>query len=215
VESGPKENGHRPSIDTLFRSAAESFGPRVIGVVLTGALSDGAAGLATIKDRGGIAIVQDPEEAFNPSMPLSALRLTPVDHTLRVTEIAPCLVKLSDGKAPQRKPSSRHRPTAPNPPPNIFICPECGGALHEQKAAGDVTAYRCLVGHGYTLPALVGNHEHTTEAALWRAVRSLRERATMLQRLAQQTGVRDFAAKAGTARRDADIIERMLPGVLK
>lgn len=94
VAAGPRIHGHRPSADILFLSAAESFGERAAGVVLSGALSDGAVGLTAIKDRGGVAIVQDPEEALYPSMPLSALRATPVDHTLRMNEIAPCLVKL-------------------------------------------------------------------------------------------------------------------------
>jgi two-component system chemotaxis response regulator CheB len=122
VESGPRENGHRPSVDVLFRSAAETFGPRVIGVVLTGALSDGALGLAAIKDHGGLAIVQHPEEAFAPGMPLSALRATAVDYTLRLAEIAPCLVRLTRRSArgrPAERTPAIVAPARETPPRNV------------------------------------------------------------------------------------------------
>lgn len=92
---GPKENLHRPSIDVLFRSAARWGGPRVIGVVLTGALDDGATGMRLIKQRGGMAIVQDPFEAPFPSMPMSVLKTVKVDYSLPLTAIAPLLNELS------------------------------------------------------------------------------------------------------------------------
>ncbi|MBV8274982.1 MAG: chemotaxis protein CheB [Verrucomicrobia bacterium] len=95
VTRGPKENCSRPAVDPLFRSAAYAFGPRVIGVILTGELDDGTAGMWSIKARGGSAIVQNPEEAIAPSMPLSALKQVSIDHCLRLEEIAPLLVKLS------------------------------------------------------------------------------------------------------------------------
>ena len=95
IVHGPKENLHRPSIDTLFRSAARWRGPRTIGVVLTGARDDGAVGMRAINQRGGITIVQDPAEALFPSMPLSVMQRIKVDYSVPLNEIAPLLDKLS------------------------------------------------------------------------------------------------------------------------
>lgn len=103
LDSGPKVNRSRPAIDPLFQSAAKSYGSRVIGVLLTGYLDDGSAGLAAIKNHGGIAIVQDPRDAYAPEMPRTALRLIKVDHCLPITEIAPLLVKLVRGEEKGRK----------------------------------------------------------------------------------------------------------------
>lgn len=107
VVRGPKENRFRPSIDPLFRSAAYAFGPRVIGVILTGMLDDGTAGLWLIKDRGGIAIVQEPEEALCPSMPRCALSQVRVDYRLPLSEIAETLVRLIRPARPNTETISR------------------------------------------------------------------------------------------------------------
>ena len=104
VKRGPKENGFRPSIDALFRSAASSYGPGVIGVVLSGALNDGTSGLWSIKQQGGIAVVQDPYEARYPSMPRSALEHIEADYKVRSTEIAPLLVQLTQAQVDQEVP---------------------------------------------------------------------------------------------------------------
>src|SRR5262245_3917308 len=108
---GPKENRSRPSIDVLFRSAAVAFGQRTIGVVLTGMLDDGTSGLWEIKHRGGVAIVQQPDEAEHSSMPLSALRSTDVDYVLPVNEIATALVRLVNEPLPAGGTSAEYTQT--------------------------------------------------------------------------------------------------------
>jgi two-component system, chemotaxis family, protein-glutamate methylesterase/glutaminase len=91
---GPRENRTRPAIDPLFRSAAVAYGPHVIGVVLTGYLDDGASGLLAIKRCNGVAIVQDPEDAAYPSMPLNAIEMVPVDYRLPIAEMGRILTEL-------------------------------------------------------------------------------------------------------------------------
>lgn len=100
---GPKENNFRPAINPLFRSAADVYKERVMGVILSGSLDEGIAGLAWIKRHGGIAIVQDPEEAAFPSMPQNALMHVPVDYTLRNAEISKLLVQLANGRQGRMK----------------------------------------------------------------------------------------------------------------
>ena len=95
VTKGPKENGFRPAIDPLFRSAAQVYGPGAIGVVLSGSLDDGTSGLWTIKRLGGMAIVQDPDEAMFPGMVESAIAHVPVDHVVRLAQLAPLIVGLT------------------------------------------------------------------------------------------------------------------------
>jgi len=107
VTKGPRENRFRPAIDPLFRSAAHSYGPGAIGVVLTGDLDDGTSGLWAIKERGGIAIAQDPAEALYPSMPRSAIQHVAVDHVVPIGALAALLatvtsVPLEGAPAPQR-----------------------------------------------------------------------------------------------------------------
>jgi two-component system chemotaxis response regulator CheB len=199
VTLGPLQNRHRPSIDVLFRSAASQYGPRVIGVVLTGFLSDGTAGLQAIKEAGGTCIVQDPSTALNPSMPESALRNVAVDHVVPLEQIGELLMRLSTRDNaprhidPERSELLRFEAQADlgnvgkiekYAAPTSYRCPDCGGGLWEVN--GTTSRFRCRVGHGYSLDVLAASHDAVVEEALWAATRSLEDRAELSRRLANQ-----------------------------
>jgi len=207
LESGPTENRYRPSVDVLFRSAAEVFGPRVIGVVVSGALDDGTAGLRAIKARGGLAVVQNPEEAFAPGMPASACAHVEVDYiepmarlaerlgqlaALDVADAVPANPGLEHESAIQRHPEESILPDAPA---TGLTCPDCHGALFEMRD-GQLVRYRCRVGHAYSPESLVAQHGAATERAGWAAVRSLEEDAALARRLAKNARDRNFSALA-------------------
>jgi two-component system chemotaxis response regulator CheB len=198
LSAGPKEGGHRPAIDPLFRTAARARGRRVVGVILSGALDDGTAGLVAVKQRGGIAVVQDPSEAIVPDMPRSAMQNVQVDHCLRVAEIGALLMRLASEKveAPELPPKpllERESLIALNggsvdlePPPgelSQFSCPSCGGVLNEIHD-GDLLRFRCQVGHAYGAEALRSAEQQEFEGALWAALRALEEQAALCRRLA-------------------------------
>jgi two-component system chemotaxis response regulator CheB len=200
VVSGPKQNRHRPAVDVLFRSSATSFGPRVIGVVLTGNLDDGTAGLQAIKARGGLAIVQDPRDASYPGMPQSAVNHVDVDllvplATLAEGVIAAVRANIELGKvAPRpdlelevRSDSGEGRMEDMDRigKPSAFSCPECSGTLWE-VGDHDLPRFRCRVGHAYTAESLVAEQHDATEDALWAALRSLEENATIARRMAER-----------------------------
>jgi two-component system, chemotaxis family, protein-glutamate methylesterase/glutaminase len=195
---GPKEGGHRPAVDALFRTAARARGRRVIGIVLSGALDDGTAGLVAIKQRGGIAVVQDPDEAIVGDMPRNALQNVPVDHVLPVAEIGALLRRLTREKleAPDPPPKAlleRESLIAldggtadlepPPGEPSQFSCPSCGGVLNEIHD-GDLLRFRCQVGHAYGSEALRSEQQQEFEGALWAALRALEEQAALCRRLA-------------------------------
>jgi two-component system, chemotaxis family, protein-glutamate methylesterase/glutaminase len=213
VMHGPTENGCRPAIDPLFRSAARVYGPRVIGVVLTGALDDGTAGLAAVKEAGGLAIVQDPDNAFAPSMPRSARAFVQVDQVLPVGEIGVLLTSLTreqtglppvdtgphvvamepDLAPPQLALQESDRPGKVS----IFTCPECHGTLWEADERG-IVRYRCRVGHVYSAESMLAAQTDSVDRALWTALRSMEERAALTQRLADRARARQhqFVARA-------------------
>lgn len=205
LSRGPRENHSRPAIDPLFRSAARAYGARTVGIILSGALYDGAAGLASVKARGGIAIVQDPEEASFPSMPRSALRLVEADYILpaeRISEEVEILAR-DDVDEPGEdimmddeerivqvieqtfvKQSEDRRAEEPT----MYTCPDCGGVLW-QVETGPRGRFRCHVGHAYAPEVLLDQKSQELEAALWSCVRLLREKAT----LTRQTAARSLA----------------------
>jgi two-component system chemotaxis response regulator CheB len=182
VTRGPKEGLHRPSINVTFRSAAETHGPRVIGVLLSGMLDDGASGLWEIGRRGGVAIIQDPHEAEYPSMPLNALHDAPVHFQLRSDEIAPVLRRLIAGES------------VPEPLPNVkghqaerfsgITCPECHGPLYRRELAPSLVEFRCRVGHVFSPNILLEEHTSTQERKLYEAVVALEEGADLAEFIA-------------------------------
>jgi two-component system chemotaxis response regulator CheB len=220
VLHGPTENGSRPAIDPLFRSAARSYGPRVVGVVLTGALDDGTAGLAAVKEAGGITVVQDPAEAFAPSMPRSAAAFVQIDHKLKVREIGALVASLARKGAdtgfetpnPAAEPTGPHvvamEPDAGQPPRaldetdrpgkvSVFTCPECHGTLWEADERG-LVRFRCRVGHIYSPESMLSAQTDSVDRALWVALRSLEERAALTHRLAARARARNHAWVAKT-----------------
>src|SRR5215471_4993714 len=194
---GPRENGHRPAIDVLFRSAARAHRSKVIGVVLSGGRDDGSAGLYAIKARGGVAIVQDPSEALTPNMPQNAINMFDVDFCLPVRQIADVLVQLTNGKAthiaesPNGGTSMEDQATADRPtsePPGDQIpvtCPECNGPLYEVKE-GDLANFQCFVGHRFSPESLSEQHTEALERALWTAIRKLKERVVLHEQLVER-----------------------------
>lgn len=198
---GPKENRFRPAVDPLFRSAAGSYGPRVIGIVLTGGLDDGTVGLQAIKRLGGTAIVQDPTEAYAPSMPISALRHVAIDHSVPLSGMGSLLRDLSGRPARQegvaevledikievriaREERAIDAGVEKLGDPSCFACPECHGVLLKLKVE-EPERFRCHTGHAYTLDSLMADISEKTHDTLWTAVRSLEEEAMLMRHLAR------------------------------
>ena len=199
VTKGPRENSYRPAADALFRSAAVEFDSRVVGVVLTGMLHDGTAGLDFIKRCHGVTVVQDPADAEFPSMPESALRAVAIDHVVTLDEMGALLSKLvSPDFSPT--PSAMKTPIPPDLKLEAAIaervvgtaeqaeqlgtqvpltCPDCGGSLW-QVQQGHVLRYRCHTGHAYTAEALAESSQEALEETLWVALRMLEERKNLL-----------------------------------
>jgi two-component system, chemotaxis family, protein-glutamate methylesterase/glutaminase len=230
---GPKENRTRPAVDALFRSAAQAYGPRVVGVVLTGHLDDGAAGLWAIKDRGGLAVVQDPHEAAYPSMPATALKHVAVDHVLPVAKMGAALAKLmgtevsEEGIPPVAKSMDTENKIAQEEnalalgvmglgPLTPYTCPECNGVLVQLKEGG-ILRFRCHTGHGYAVDSLLAEVTETVEGALYGAMRGIEEGVLIMKQIAQQlrdenneAGANHMEGKAAAAEQRADLIHQAI-----
>jgi two-component system chemotaxis response regulator CheB len=217
VQRGPKENGSRPAVDPLFRSASIAYGPRVVAVVLSGHLDCGTAGLLSVKARGGIAIVQDPDEAIASDMPCSALKHASVDHVLRAADIGPMLVRLTrEPVIAEPAPPSTALFEMEGDEPGMrsdVVCPICQGALTEGQLSG-VTTFRCHVGHAFSQAALLAEQAESLERALWAAVRALEESARVANRMSKvHSPIRErLEEKAETQMAQADTVRRMLLG---
>jgi two-component system chemotaxis response regulator CheB len=221
---GPRENGNRPAVDPMFRSAALAYGPGVVGVVLSGNLDDGTSGLLAIKRRGGLAVVQDPEEATFPSMPQSAIDHVDVDYVTKIGHMAPLLDELA------RRPLEGEEIVATDDTeketgyaeidldriehvaehPGVlapFGCPDCGGTLWELRE-GNLTRFRWRVGHAWTSEALLARQGETLDAALWTALRALEESASLSQELAERARTRGNARVAQRLSDNAELASR-------
>jgi two-component system chemotaxis response regulator CheB len=201
ITRGPKENRFRPAVDPLFRSAAYVHGARVIGVVLSGGLDDGSAGLWTIKDRGGLAVVQDPLDAEVPSMPENALRAVQVDYKVPVTDMAalltelvaepvnPLIITTMDEQEKTRREvnialgeNALDNNLADFTAFSPYTCPECHGVLSAMKE-GELMRYRCHTGHAFSTDSLLANITEKTEESLWSAMRSIQESVMLLNHM--------------------------------
>ena len=204
VTHGPKENLFRPAIDPLFRSAASIFGPRVIGVILSGGLDDGSAGLYSIKRMGGMAIIQDPATAENSAMPLNASRIVRPDYMVDVQEIPGLLAKLSAETAEplniaavkEKEKMDFEVGVAAGGPSlkqgltffdnySAYTCPECKGTLSEIKE-GKIVRFRCHTGHAFSALSLLSSLDKNIEGSLWTTVRAMEESFFLLRQMADQ-----------------------------
>ncbi|HMF77167.1 MAG TPA: chemotaxis protein CheB [Bryobacteraceae bacterium] len=186
LSHGPKENRTRPAINPLFRSAAFAYAGRVTGVILTGMLDDGVAGLAEIKRQGGVAVVQDPDTAFCSSMPDNALQRVEVDYVAPLPKIA---ALVSDLANKERRVIERDEPMERTP--SDLTCPECGGPLWEERQ-GKIVEFRCRVGHVYTPVDMEQEHHDVVERSLWSAVVALEEAADIAEKLAPELGAKSL-----------------------
>ncbi len=230
LRRGPLENRTRPAIDPLFRSAAIAYGPRVIGVVLTGLLDDGTEGLVAIKLAGGVSIVQDPDDAQWPSMPREALSRDHVDYKSPLGELPALLRRLSgeaagagrtlppeiiaeDQIAGRDMPELGVEDSVPGRPSRIS-CPQCGGVLN-QIDGDEGPRFRCQVGHAFTALGLQAAQASELERALGVAVRTHRDRLAMFLQMEERARAHNqphaaerWHAAAGEARRLATLLEK-------
>jgi two-component system, chemotaxis family, protein-glutamate methylesterase/glutaminase len=230
VVRGPRENGHRPAIDPLFRSAAAARGPGVVAVVLSGVLDDGSAGAVSVSRQGGKVVVQDPKDAAFDAMPRFAIADDSPYAILPVSEIGACIAKLiaepaSNGKEGHMAHDELETKYAAldgdaigrsHPPgdPSPFACPDCGGVLTEVDDDA-VIRFRCRVGHAYSADSLLASQEESVEQAFYMALRALEERADLSRRVARRLRRNDLHDRAERSEHDAARDERLAEIVRK
>lgn len=224
VTRGPKENRFRPAIDPLFRSAAQTYGPRVVGVILTGYLDDGTAGLWTVKQLGGTAIVQDPADALVPFMPLSAMTHVKVDYCLPVEEIAPLLVRLTTKETEEegafqvpkeveievniaKEQKALDAGVLQLGEPSNYACPECHGVLLQMKE-GTLFRFRCHTGHAYSIDSLLTDITEKMDDALWNSIRAFEEGELFMRHMAKHLGRGENSQSAESVLKRAEETKR-------
>jgi two-component system, chemotaxis family, protein-glutamate methylesterase/glutaminase len=223
LSRGPREVHTRPAVDVLFRSAAVYHGTRTIGIVLTGALDDGTAGLWAIKEKGGIAIAQLPADAEFPSMPLSAIQHVAVDHVLRIDQMPALLETLVSAVAQDTPEAAKEDPLFIETrialedralesgirtlgTPSFYTCPECHGSL-VQIREGTIKRYRCHTGHAFTERALVEQGLETIEMSVWSTIAHLEELKVLFTEMQQSStglGSHDAVARYAQCAQDVD-----------
>lgn len=201
LSEGPTENGHRPAVNALFRSAALAYGPRAMGVLLSGVLDDGVLGAAAIKRRGGLMIAQSPTDALFSAMPANAMHAGVVDHVADAADMGGLIKQLTERTIEERDMEPDESMELENRiamakrfstdfdaealgPPSGYVCPDCNGSL---SAVGEGN-FRCRVGHAWTADALLRARDEEVEGALWVALRSLEEKAKLSRTLAEKAG---------------------------
>lgn len=230
LSHGPTENGHRPAVNALFRSAAIARGAAVTGVLLSGVLDDGVSGLHAIVQRGGRVVVQDPDDALYRGMPESALRSLTPDHVVPATELGDLLAKITaeHAEATEEAPELmrwEHELASANGHvegaevvglPSEFSCPDCDGVLSNIDGG---QRYRCRAGHAWTVEALLAAQESVLERSLWTAVRTLEEKAALNRRMAGTAWARGssklakrYEEQAGESSAAAEVLRRQVTG---
>ncbi|MCT7948814.1 chemotaxis protein CheB [Ancylothrix sp. C2] len=234
LSQGPKENNHRPAIDPLFRTAARAYADRVVGVILSGTLDDGSAGLLAVKSRGGLAVVQNPKDALFSGMPANAIKhVENVDYVLPLSEIAAVLVELAGEEVLGREdePVSAEMEMEcdaaefdmsimdSDDNPGVLSnlgCPSCGGTLWEQTN-GNLLRFRCRIGHAWSEDSLHAQQGEALEEALWTALRALEESASLSRRMAKRARERNqermalnYENQAGETQERAKVIRDVL-----
>jgi two-component system chemotaxis response regulator CheB len=229
LSHGPTENGHRPAINALFRSVALAFGPRAIGVLLSGVLDDGVLGLAAIRRRGGVTVGQTPEDALFPALPTTACDQGVLDKQVAASEIGALLKELSlreiedsemesdgamelENRIAMASRFSTAFDTRELGVPSGYTCPDCDGVLVSVGEGG----FRCQVGHAWTSDALLGACDDEVEGAVWVAVRALQEKARLARRLADRSSSdlssRHYTRRAEEAESALAVLSERLSG---
>ena len=228
LSRGPRENRSRPAIDPLFRTAARNYGERVIAILLTGTMDDGVAGMIQVKQRGGLTIAQDPREALFPEMPQTAIVRAGVHHILPVYEIAVLLddlvrrpltnTQMNQSDAEDKAKSKIEQTIQDqmegrrNGTTATYSCPECGGVLWESDQ-DNLIHFRCHVGHTYSAEALLADQSDNIEAALWSALRALKEKAILSRQLASDMRTRGSNYSAERFEEQATDLEKHIETV--
>ncbi len=201
MSRGLTEDTHRPSINALLRSAAVAYGPRAVGMLLSGVLDDGVVGLGAIHARGGVAVVQHPDDALFPAMPNNALASVPVDHQVAAAAAGQILAKLAEAQRVEIPMQADPNMELENRiamgaryggdfdaevlgPPSGYTCPDCNGSLMSVGTKN----YRCRIGHAWTADNLLMARDGETETALSIAMRSLQEKVHLSRTHADSVG---------------------------